>query len=195
MVVSLSKGSPVSLKKADGSALNRVFVGLGWDAADSGRRGLFGGRKTVEIDLDASAVLLDANKNVVDTVWYSRLVSGDGSIRHGGDNLTGEGDGDDERIYVNLNEVHPSVQTIVFVISSYSRQTFDMIKNVYARVVDASAGETEVVRYDLAEQGNHTAKVVAKVYRAGNGWTIEALGIPANGRNVKDLIADAQAVA
>lgn len=177
MAISLQKGSSLSLKKADGSALTKVRLGLGWDAA---KRGFFGGGA---IDLDASAVLLNASGAPVDTVYFGQKKSKDGSVRHSGDNLTGDGDGDDEQIVVDLTKIHSDVKTVVFVITSYSGQKFDAVNNVYARVVDtSSASENEVVRYNLAESAGMTANVMAKISRESNGWVFTAIGEYTNGR-------------
>lgn len=193
MSLSLDKGATLSLKKDDGTALESVTLGLGWDAAKTS--GFFGGGT---IDLDASAIVLDANRNVLDLVWYSKLLSNDSAIRHTGDNLTGDGDGDDEQITVELSRISrltPEATTIVLVITSYSRQTFDKVKNVHARVVDNATGQ-EFVKYNLSDGGSSTAKVVAKLSRDAAGvWAFTAIGNDANGRTVKNVIADAQAVA
>lgn len=194
MAVSLTKGSSLSLKKADGSALTVVRLGLGWDETPQKKRGLFGALGG-SIDLDASALMFDAGKNVVDTVSFSKLASSDGSVRHNGDNLTGAGNGDDEQIVVDLSRVPASVASIVFVITSYSSHKFDRLENVFARVVDLSAGEAEIARYNLAERGSNTANVIARVYREGSGWAIQAIGNAANGRTARDVVADAKAVA
>ncbi|MFE6967078.1 TerD family protein [Agromyces sp. NPDC057679] len=186
--LSLTKNQTISLTKADGSTLTNVTLGLGWDAA---RRGLFGGGS---IDLDASAILLAADKQVVDIVSFSQLNSRDGSIRHTGDNLTGDGDGDDEQIRADLTKVPADVDSIVLVVTSYRGQTFDKVANVFARVVDSTGGRgAEVVRYDLADTGTLTGVVIAKISRAGAGWSITALGTPAHGRVAKDLIPAAKA--
>ncbi|MBF4614665.1 TerD family protein [Curtobacterium sp. VKM Ac-1376] len=193
MGLSLQKGQALSLTKSDGSALSRVRLGLGWDAV-AAKRGLFGGRKEAEVDLDASAIFFDAQGTAVDYVWFNQLRSKDGSAQHTGDNLTGAGDGDDETIRIDLGAVHSTVAQIVFVISSYSRQTFDNVQNAFCRVVDDStAGSPEVVRYQLTESGTHTAMVMAKVARTGAGWTFTAIGERANGRTVQDLVAPATA--
>lgn len=193
MGLSLQKGQSLSLTKNDGSALTRVRLGLGWDAVAT-KRGFFGGRKAADVDLDASAVFFDAQGTPVDYVWFNQLRSKDGSAQHTGDNLTGAGDGDDETIRVDLSAVHPTVTQIVFVISSYSRQTFDTVENAFCRVVDDStAGAPEVARYQLTESGTHTAMVMAKVSRASGGWTFSAIGEKANGRTVQDLVAPAAA--
>jgi tellurium resistance protein TerZ len=196
MALSLAKNESLSLIKSDSTPLTKVILGLGWDAA--AKKGLFaaltGGGG--DIDLDASAILLDSDKKVVDTVWFQQLQSKDGSVRHSGDNLTGDGDGDDERISIDLAGVSPSVTSIVLVVTSFQGQTFDKVRNVFARVIDTSTGrETEVVKYNLADAGNKTASVIAKLTRSGAGWTFTALGNPANGRKAPDLVREAQAVA
>lgn len=196
MGLSLEKGQSLSLTKQDGGALTRIRLGLGWDSALPEKRGLFGRRKApAEIDLDASAIFFDAAGTAVDTVWFNRLASGDGSTRHTGDNLTGEGDGDDETIVVDLTRVAPEVAQIVFVITSYSRQTFDAVENAFSRVVDdATPGTPEVARYQLTDSGPQTAMIMSKVSRQGTGWTFTAIGRRADGRTVKDLIGPAAEV-
>lgn len=192
MGLSLQKGQSLSLTKKNGESLTRVRMGLGWDSAAPAKRGLFGGSKTVEVDLDASAILFDANKTAMDTVFFNQLASKDGSIRHGGDNLTGAGDGDDEVITVDLSAISPAITHIVFVITSYTQQTFDLVKNAFCRVLDDSvAGLPEVARYQLTESGRHTAMVMAKLSRVNGVWVFEAIGTPANGKTAIDLIGAA----
>jgi tellurium resistance protein TerZ len=195
MALSLAKNQSLSLKKDDGSNLTKVRLGLGWDAVQK-KAGFFSRATATDIDLDASVILLDANKNVVDTVWFQKKVSNDGSIHHSGDNTTGTGDGDDETIKIDLVTVSSNVETIVCVVTSYAGQTFDQVDNVFARVLDDSAGRgTEVVRYDLSDTGNKTGSVIAKLTRSHGSWAFTALGTPANGKAAPDLIAAAQAAA
>ncbi|MEV8183492.1 TerD family protein [Specibacter sp. NPDC078692] len=193
MGLSLQKGQALSLKKNDGAALTRVRMGLGWDSAAPVKRGLFGGlKKAADIDLDASAIFFDASGKALDTVFFNQLKSKDGSTQHTGDNLTGEGDGDDETILVDLAKVSPAVSQIVFVISSYSRQTFDLVENAFCRLVDDStAGSPEVARFQLTDSGTHTAMIMAKVSREDTGWAFTAIGERANGRTAMDLIQPA----
>jgi tellurium resistance protein TerZ len=185
MSVSMSKGQKISLSKDGGGQLTRVKMGLGWDAAES--KGLFGKKKSKSIDLDASCLLLDADRNVADTVWFRQLKSKDGSIVHTGDNLTGAGEGDDESIIVELGKVPAAVQTLVFTVNSFSAQGFSEVLNAFCRLVDETNGN-EVARFDLSAQGSHTAMVMAKVYRHGGEWKMAALGDPGQGKTVKDLI-------
>jgi tellurium resistance protein TerZ len=180
MTISLTKDQAISLVK-DGRGLSNVRLGLGWDAA---KKGLFG--KTTDIDLDASAILVSGSR-VLDTVFYGQLTSKDGALRHTGDNLTGDGDGDDEQILIDLDRVNPSVDKIVLVITSYSGQTFTDVQNVFARVIDLSGPNREVVRYDLADGGNGTANIIAKLTRTPTGWTFTALGTSATGKTPSKL--------
>lgn len=194
MGLSLAKGQSLSLKKDDGGALTKVTLGLGWDAVK--KKGLFGAFSGGgDIDLDASVIMFDASQNVKDVVYYGSLKSKDGSVKHTGDNLTGDGDGDDEQIIVDLSQVNPAVTSLVFVITSYSGQRFSQVENVFCRIVDNSAGNKEVVRYNLADNSNTTAMVMATVSREGNGWAFKAVGTACNGKTAHDVVAQAQAAA
>lgn len=184
MSVSLSKGQQVSLTKAGGGTLSKVRMGLGWDAMR--KKGLFGSRAQ-SIDLDASALLFDASGTLVDQVWFQQLRSKDGSVLHTGDNRTGAGDGDDESIKVDLSQVPPAVTTLVFTVNSFTGQDFSQIENAFVRLIDES-NETEIARYDLTGTGSHTAQIMAKVSRDGQGWSMTALGNAASGRTFHDLL-------
>ncbi|CAL9316256.1 TerD family protein [Streptomyces sp. SudanB182_2057] len=184
MSVNLSKGQAISLEKNDGATLTAVRMGLGWQAAK--RRGLFGTR-TREVDLDASAVLF-AGQEPQDVVFFRHLVSDDGSVRHTGDNLVGgAGQGDDEVILVDLQRVPAHIDQIVFTVNSFTGQTFQEVQNAFCRLVDETSGQ-ELARYTLAGGGDYTAQIMAKVHRAGSGWTMTALGAPADGRTFQDLM-------
>ena len=184
MGVSLSKGQSVSLVKSGGGGLTQVRMGLGWDAVK--KRGLFGSRSQ-SIDLDASALLFDASGQLVDQVWFQQLTSRDGAVQHTGDNLTGEGEGDDESIRVHLDGVSPAVRSIVFTVNSFTGQDFSQIENAFCRLIDETT-EAEVARYDLSGSGRHTAQVMAKLTREGTGWTMTAIGATASGRTFHDLL-------
>ncbi|AEE44351.1 TerD family protein [Cellulomonas fimi] len=186
MSVNLTKGQTVSLTKSDGGSLTQVRMGLGWDAIKV--KGLFGRAKEKAVDLDASALLYDASGVLVDQVWFSQLTSKDGAVQHTGDNRTGAGDGDDESIRVALTAVNPAVHTLVFVVNSYTGETFSSIENAFCRLIDETTGQ-EVARYDLSGSGPHTAQIMAKVSRVGSGWAMTALGVRANGRTIKDMSA------
>jgi tellurium resistance protein TerZ len=185
MAVSLSKGQSVSLVKQGGGTLTRVRMGLGWDAIK--KKGMFGKMKTQSVDLDASAMLFDASGQLVDQVWFQQLRSKDGSVQHTGDNLTGAGEGDDESIIVELSAVPAGVQTLVFVVNSFTGQNFSQIENAYCRLVDET-NDSEIARYELTGSGTHNSQVMAKVTRSGAAWSMTAIGAVANGRTFKDLL-------
>jgi tellurium resistance protein TerZ len=180
----MSKGQKVSLTKAGGGALSQVRMGLGWDAMR--KKGLFGSRAQ-SIDLDASALLFDASGGLVDQVWFQQLTSEDGSVQHTGDNRTGAGDGDDESIKVDLSRVPAGVATLVFTVNSFTGQDFTQIENAFCRLIDES-NESEIARYDLTGTGPHTAQIMAKVARDGQGWSMTAIGNAASGRTFHDLL-------
>ncbi|MDN5861399.1 MAG: tellurium resistance TerZ family protein [Pseudonocardia sp.] len=184
MSVSMVKGQKVSLAKRGGGTLSRVRMGLGWDAVK--KRGLFGSRSQ-SIDLDASALLFDGQRQLVDAVWFRQLRSKDGSVQHTGDNLTGAGEGDDESIIVELGRLSPAVSQIVFTVNSFTGQDFSQIENAFCRLVDETTGE-ELARYDLSGSGRHNAQIMAKVSRDGGGWAMTAIGAIATGRTFQDLL-------
>jgi tellurium resistance protein TerD len=173
MGVSLSKGGNVSLTKAAPN-LTTVSVGLGWDVRST---------SGAAFDLDASALALDEGHRVLADEWFvffNNLRSPDGSIEHQGDNLTGEGEGDDEVIVVDLSAVPAQVASIVFPVSIYDaeqrRQSFGQVRNAFIRVVDATNGE-ELARYDLTEDAStETAMVFGEVYRNRGEWKFRAIG-------------------
>lgn len=189
MGVSLQKGQTVSLAKPSGPALAHVRMGLGWDAKQLEKRSFFGGVKYVqqEIDLDASAILC-SGKRIVDVVYFGQLKSKDGSLKHTGDNRTGAGDGDDESILVDLDKISSSVDSVYFVVNSYSGETFNQIDNATVRVVDSDARDVELARYDLTGTGGHTAMVMAKLSRSNASWNFTAIGQPGQGTRLNDLV-------
>ncbi|WP_040698971.1 TerD family protein [Nocardia vinacea] len=169
--VSLAKGQRVTLRKDGGVALTYIRMGLGWDPVKKG--GLFGGR-TIAIDLDAWVAMF-AEAHLVDVAYYGQLTSKDGSIRHQGDNLTGEGVGDDEVILVDLTRVPAHITTLLFVVTSYQGQTFEQVRNAFCRLVDTTT-DTELARYSLTGGMAFTAIAMAKVFRVGGDWKLQALG-------------------
>jgi tellurium resistance protein TerZ len=189
MTINLQKGQKISLSKESGGALSKVVMGLGWDAKKTGvglLKGVFGGGSG-SIDLDASCVLFDEQNKVVDTVWFRQLKSRDGSVVHTGDNLTGEGEGDDEQIIVDLDKVPASVKSLVFTVNSFTGQTFDAVENAFCRLVDNS-NKKEIARYTLSSQGPHSAQIMAKLYRHGGEWKMHAIGENGNGRTIESLL-------
>ncbi|MCD2118796.1 MULTISPECIES: TerD family protein [Rhodococcus] len=169
--VSLVKGQKVTLRKDGGVALTFVRMGLGWDPVE--KRGLFGNR-SADIDLDASAVMF-ADNQIADVVYYGQLQSKDGSVQHQGDNLTGAGEGDDEVMLVDLTRVPAHVTTVMFIVTSYKGHTFEQVQNAFCRLVDGTI-DTELARYTLQGGMPFTGMVMAKVYRQGSEWKLQAIG-------------------
>lgn len=174
MVVSLSKGQKVDLTKTN-PGLTKVQIGLGWDTNkyDGGQ----------DFDLDSSVFLLNDGGKVsdpADFIFYNNTTGGNGSVVHSGDNLTGEGTGDDEAVMVSLNDVPQNVQRITFTVTIHDAETrgqnFGMVSNAFIRVVNEANGE-EVIRYDLGEDFSiETALVVGELYRHGGEWKFSAIG-------------------
>jgi tellurium resistance protein TerZ len=188
MTINLSKGQTISLAKTDGSAgLTKVRMGLGWDAAKK-KGGFFGfGGGAADVDLDASVIVFDRDKKMLDAVWFVHLRGMGGAIQHSGDNRTGDGDGDDESITVDLTALPDTATDLVFTVNSFTGQTFNAVENATCRLVDAKA-ETEISRYTLSEKGNHTGVVMARVSRTANGWEMTAIGETTTARTVKDMV-------
>ncbi|MFD3510721.1 TerD family protein [Nocardia sp. NPDC058666] len=181
--VSLQKGQRVTLRKEGGAALTFVKMGLGWDPVRT--RGMFGNR-TVDIDLDAS-VCLFADQNLVDVAYYGQLSSKDGSVRHQGDNLTGEGDGDDEMILVDLTRIPAHITTLLFIVTSYKGHSFEQVQNAFSRLIDGTTN-AELARYTLAGGMPFTAMAMAKVYRVGGDWKMQALGEGFNAKHPGEAV-------
>jgi tellurium resistance protein TerD len=171
--VTLTKGGNVSLSK-EAPGLTNVIVGLGWDVRTT---------TGTDYDLDASAILLSESGRVLSDqhfVFFNNLTSPDGTVEHTGDNLTGEGEGDDEVIKVNLAGMSPQVDKIVFPVSIYDadarHQSFGQVSNAYIRVVN-EADNREITRFDLSEDAStETALVFGELYRRGGEWKFRAVG-------------------
>ncbi len=202
--INLQKGQKIDLTKGN-PGLSKIMVGLGWDEVSSGKPksggllgGLFGGGGgggAAAVDCDASAILLDANEKLTSKdrlVYFGNLQSGDKSVKHSGDNLTGAGDGDDEQIQVDLSNVPSSVQKIVFVVNIYDcvkrKQDFGLIANAFIRVVNP-VNDQEFCRYNLTDNyAGKTSLVVAEVYRHNNEWKFAALGQGTNDGSLSELV-------
>ena len=186
----IQKGQSLQLKSKTGGSLTMVAVGLGWGKKE--KKGLFGGIKKVGVDLDASCIMYDGNRNPVDTIWFSNLRSMDGSVVHTGDDLVGGGNGQDpnEVINVDLDRVPSNVQSIVFVVNSFSGETFAGVPFAFCNVVDRSGGSVEQARYNLqTDGGDYKGFVIAKIARVSGGWAFSAIGEKCTGRQktVQDL--------
>lgn len=174
MGINLSKGQKVDLTKGN-HGLKSIMVGLGWDvnAFDSG----------ADFDLDAAAFMLGADGKCPtdkEFVFYGNLNHSSGAVNHMGDNLTGEGEGDDEQIQIDLSKIPANIEKIAFTVTIYDadqrRQNFGQVSNAFIRIVDESSN-TELIRYDLGEDFSiETAVVVGELYRNNGEWKFNAIG-------------------
>lgn len=174
MPINLQKGQKVSLTKGN-PGLKNIIIGLGWDVNryDGG----------ADFDLDAAVFMLGENGKTPTSdefIFYGNLVHKSGAIEHMGDNLTGEGDGDDEQIKVDLTKVPDNIQKIDFTVTIYEadkrHQNFGQVDNAYIRIVDENTNE-ELIRYDLGEDFSiETAVVVGEIYRYNGEWKFNAIG-------------------
>jgi tellurium resistance protein TerD len=173
MSVSLSKGGNVSLSK-EVPGLQAVLVGLGWDVRTT---------TGADFDLDASALMVGTSGKILSDqhfIFFNNLTSPDGSVQHTGDNLTGEGEGDDEAIKLNLVGVPAEVDKIVVTVSIYDaesrQQSFGQVRNAFIRVVN-QADNREITRYDLSEDAStETAMIFGELYRSSDEWKFRAVG-------------------
>ena len=174
MAINLTKGQKVDLTKGN-AGLTKIVVGLGWDvnAYDSG----------AAFDLDAAAFMLGANGKCIterEFIFYGNLEHTSGSVKHMGDNLTGEGDGDDEQITIDLTKIPANIERIAFTVTIYDaegrHQNFGQVSNAFIHVADLVSG-TDLIRYDLGEDFSiETAIVVAELYKYNGEWKFNAIG-------------------
>lgn len=169
-MIDLTQGQELLLTTEDGRPRTRLQVGLGWDKL---RTAGFMGTGAPHIDLDASAVAF-ADGQLADLAFYNNLQTRDGSVVHLGDNLTGGEQGDDEVLTVDLSRVHPRIDTIVFLVSSYQGHTFEWINNAYCRLIDVDGAE--LARYTLTGGLPDTGLAMAKLFRDGEMWRLRAIG-------------------
>ncbi|MEW2252049.1 TerD family protein [Streptomyces sp. NPDC058733] len=179
--VSLQKNQTVSLVKGGRPLLSQVQMGLGWEPAYRGR----------DIDLDASVIAFGPQRNHIDSCYFGKLTILGGAIRHSGDNLTGEGGGDDEVITVDLGRLPQEVTGLVFTVNSFSGQKFTEVAKAYCRLLDAATGE-ELVRFDLTHAEAQTGVMMAKLIRQFSGeWDMTAMGDFVKARTVRNMVKPA----
>ncbi len=200
MAINLQKGQRVDLTKGN-PGLSKIMVGLGWDPVQNrGGGGLLGslfggGGGGANIDCDASVIMLGENGKIrsnSDVIYFGNLKSSDGSVQHTGDNLTGDGDGDDEQVLVDLSRVPSQVHKLVFVVNIYDcvkrKQHFGMIQNAFIRIVN-SANNQEIIHFNLTDDySGQTCLVVGEIYRHGNEWKFAAVGTGTSAPGLGDVV-------
>ncbi len=195
LAISLQKGQRIDLTKGN-AGLSNIMVGLGWDPVKAKRGGFLGGLLgggAPNVDCDASVIMLEDDKFVgrSNLVYFGNLNSADRSVRHTGDNLTGDGDGDDEQIMVDLHKVPQKINKLVFVVNIYDaikrNQDFGMIENAFIRVVNASNNE-ELIKFNLTDDfSGKTSLVAAEIYRSGSEWKFAAVGTGTNDGGLQEI--------
>ncbi|OON73970.1 TerD family protein [Streptomyces tsukubensis] len=176
--VSLQKNQTVSLVKGGSPLLSKVKMGLGWEPAYRGK----------DIDLDASVIAYGPQRDHVDSCYFGKLSILNGAIKHSGDNLTGEGGGDDEVIVVDLGAIPPEVTGLVFTVNSFTGQKFTEVAKAYCRLIDDRSGE-ELVRFDLTNAEAQTGVMMAKLVRQFSGeWDMTAMGEFVKSRTVRGMV-------
>ncbi|MGY0066580.1 TerD family protein [Streptomyces sp. QTS137] len=179
--VSLQKNQTVSLMKGGRPLLSQVRMGLGWEPAYRGK----------DIDLDASVIAYGPQRNHIDSCYFGKLQIVNGAVKHSGDNLTGEGGGDDETITVDLGRLPQDVSGLVFTVNSFSGQKFTEVAKAYCRLLDAATGE-ELVRFDLTSAEPQTGVMMAKLIRQFSGeWEMTAMGDFVKSRTVRGMVKPA----
>ena len=196
MAISLQKGQKISLEKSNGSNLRDLCVGVNWGAIT--KKGFFGS-KTVAVDLDASCAVFDANKSVLDVVYFGNLKSK--GIHHSGDDLTGDTDGDDgldnEVIHVNLDQLPANADQVVFVLNSFNGDDFKTIPFASIRLYEGTADRVDSVHaiYDIANDpkfAGSVSMILGKLYKHNGNWKFSAIGETTRDKKLEQTIKTAE---
>ncbi|HJF31032.1 MAG TPA: TerD family protein [Sporosarcina psychrophila] len=201
MAIILQKGQRIDLTKGH-PGLERIVVGLGWDPIEKKKSGLLGGLfgggnaggSDSNMDIDASVIMLQDDKFVSkdNLVYFGNLKSKCGSVTHTGDNTTGDGDGDDEQVIVDLKMIPASINKLVFVVNIYDcvkrKQDFGQVENAFIRVMN-SANNEELLKFSLSESyAGSTSLTVAEIYRSGSEWKFAAVGSGSSDAGLGEMV-------
>lgn len=195
MAINLQKGQRINLKKENGATLTQACVGINWGAIE--KKGFFGGITREAVDLDASCILYDANKNATEVIYFGNLKSKNGAIRHSGDDLTGDIDGDDgldnEVITVDFNNLDSNVEHVALVLNSYKGQDFGTIPFASIRIYEGTPTNVREVfaKYDIANDASfrgHVSMVMGVFYKRNGEWKFNAIGDPTKDRKLQETI-------
>ncbi|MFB2119806.1 TerD family protein [Parapedobacter sp. 2B3] len=199
MAINLQKGQRINLKKDNGAILQNICVGVNWGAIE--KKGWLGGISKEAVDLDASCALLDAGKNVLDVVYFGNLKSKDGAIKHSGDDLTGDMDGDDgldnEIITLDFSRLHSSVEYVAFVLNSFRGHDFGTIPFASIRIYEGTPTRVNDVfaTYNIAKGegfAGHVSMVMGVFYKRSNEWKFNAIGEPTKDRKLEETVRTVQ---
>lgn len=199
MAINLTKGQRINLKKENGTTLQNICVGVNWGAIE--KKGWFGGTSKEAVDLDASCVLYDSAKNIIDTVYFGHLKSKDGAVKHSGDDLTGDMDGDDgldnEIITLDFSKLNTSVEHVAFVLNSFRGHDFGTIPFASIRIYEGTPTRVNEVfaTYNIAKEhgfSGHVSMVMGVFYKRNNEWKFNAIGEPTRDRKLEETIRTVQ---
>ncbi len=195
MAINLVKGQKINLKKDNGSTLQNICVGVNWGAIE--KKGWLGGVKKEAVDLDASCILYDSSKNAIDVIYFGSLKSKDGSIKHSGDDLTGDMDGDDgldnEIITVDFSKLSSNVEHVAFVLNSFRGHDFGTIPFASIRIYEGTPSRVNEVfaTYNIAKGegfAGHVSMVMGVFYKRNGEWKFNAIGEPTKDRKLEETI-------
>ena len=198
MAISLQKGQRISLEKDGGGALERLCLGANWGAIE--KKGLFG-KKKVAVDLDASVALYDANKQLIDLVYFGQLAAKKGGIKHSGDDTEGDMDGDDgldnEVITIDLSAVDSNAEQIVFILNSYKGQDFKEIPFASIRIYEGTPSRVDNIfaTYDISNDEKFSgavSMVMGKLYKHNGGWKFSAIGETTTDKKLEKIVTTIQ---
>lgn len=193
MAISLQKGQKISLEKNNGSSLTNICVGVNWGAIT--KKGFFGSKKMVPVDLDASCAVFDAQNQILDVVYFGKLKST--GIQHSGDDLVGDTDGDDgldnEIINVNLPRLPASAEQVVFVLNSFNGDDFKTIPFASIRLYEGTADRVDSIHatYDIANDpkfAGSVSMVLGKLYKHNGSWKFSAIGETTRDKKLEQTI-------
>lgn len=199
MAINLQKGQRINLTKSNGSTLSQACVGINWGAIE--KKSFFGGTKKEAVDLDASCILYNAGKAATEIIYFGNLKSKNGSVKHSGDDLTGDVDGDDgldnEVITIDFSSLDPSVEHVALVLNSYKGQDFGTIPFASIRIYEGSPKQVQEVfaKYDIANDqsfSGHVAMVMGIFYKKNNEWKFNAIGDATSDRKLEQTIQTVQ---
>jgi len=194
MAINLEKGQKISLEKSDGSKLKNVCVGINWGAIE--KKGLFSTKKEA-VDLDASCALYNENKQLVDVIYFRNLRSKDGAIRHSGDDLTGDINGDDgldnEVISVDFSKLDPSIKHVAFFLNSFQGHDFAKVPFASIRIYEGVPTKVNEVfaKYNIAGATNyagHVSMVMGVFYQRSGEWKFNTIGEPTKDRDIQQTV-------
>jgi tellurium resistance protein TerZ len=193
MALNLVKGQAINLEKSSGETLKSVNFGLNWGVIE--KKGWFGMSSKESVDLDGSCAVFNKNNEILDVIYFGNLKSKDNAVKHSGDDLVGDSNGDDGRdneiISINLEQLHRDVNQVVFILNSFRGHDFATIPYARIRISDGLGNKTLLAQYDVAQDekfNGFVSMVMGKIYKDGSNWQFRAIGEPTTDRKLIDTV-------